>query len=255
MKFRRAQYTTLQKLIIGVLVVLLIATVTVLVINAMKKVSAQEICRMSVFGKAQSKRLTAGTAALTNLECYTRYVNVRQQGIFVDSQYGKEFDDFSDDRSRETKRYIAEELRNCWYQMGEGKYDPFGSLEGSIASSPIKDDSHCMICSEIQFVDKTIDMSGLTEIFKEKMQNSALTYNDYLYQGKDAVKIDYDTSKNYGIVWVVVDKAQWINRPLWQKFILNGWGVLLYDKATREAYTFVVIAPLDEVGQYCDRLY
>lgn len=268
---KKAQLSFLQTLIITIVVCMVISATTIILVDKVKKMSDIELCRISVFGKAESKKLTVGQESLTNLQCFTRYVDVRGNGIYVNSETKKGYDirfESSSNRPEIAKRFVADELRHCWYQMGEGAMDPFGAQDAGL--SPLSDDSHCVICSEIQFSDKSIPMDSFTDILKQKMTGSQSTYNDYLYKGQEVLKLDYNTSKTYAIVWVVVNKNSWNNQNIFYKIftISSLWSnpglmpnpgaffaMLEMPKANRQAYVYTMVIPLDDVSAQCDRMY
>lgn len=137
-----------------------------------------ETCRLSVLAQAQTKVLGE---ALVNLKCPRRQVTIFEDKVEInDKKSGNyKFQELSNDA---VNRVIAEELRSCWYKMGEGEVDVFQQEVYGF------NENVCVICSEIDFdkkIDQTKKFTGLLDYLKSnKIPGGKANYFDYLIRSQ-----------------------------------------------------------------------
>ncbi len=139
-----------------------------------------ETCRLTALAQSQTRKIpvvgVSTPKTIISLDCPRRNVKIFENKVELNGKkYGKySFKKLSAD---EANRFVAEELRLCWYKMLEGKEDIF---ESSYIANLNK---VCLICSEIEFDSglngKTFD--GLLEYIKsKKIPRRDTTYYNYL---------------------------------------------------------------------------
>lgn len=170
-------------LILLFVLILLVKTVFAPTINILD----EQACRNSV--RAQSQHIIRGLDFSNEIKCPTRYVTI------------KETDE------EKIKYAFAEEMRKCWYQFGEGKWNLFSGT-----------DAFCAICSVVNF-STDMPIKGFSRYLMETtMKGSDISYADYL-QGYSTKKTDVienkmtqdqlealdkestDTTKKYAVVF------------------------------------------------------
>lgn len=133
-----------------------------------------EVCRLSVLAQARTK--VVGKTPIS-LECSRRQVKFFNNKVEINGKKEPKYD-FKELDDEVVNKVIAEELRLCWYMMGEGKIDVFRQ---DIA---IFGDRVCTICSEVSFdkkVNKNKKFNGLVNYLKgNKIQGQDVYYFDYL---------------------------------------------------------------------------
>jgi hypothetical protein len=212
-------------LIITIVVGLIFFYVGAMAGEVINEAQARENCRTSAVFKAKTQ--TWVTDSPVSLNCHTQFIDVRDDGIFVngkESISAKPTDD-------SVKRAVANQLYDCWYQFGAGTINPFWQ---EIAAWT--DKTHCVICSQISFEPKAIaelkatnpdgKLTGFEDWLKQNniQENAAATsdsntkYYDYLTKTSPAVAIvnhgisfsedTIDTSQTYDVVYVAYDPAK-----------------------------------------------
>jgi len=106
--------------------------------------SKEELCQQSVAARAATIVKFAGLqkdlGLIKDLNCETKYVVVKDGGVYEDEKLCYQFEEKNVDRA--IKRTVADEMYDCWKMMGEGKLEIWGGGESKV---------HCIICSEISF--------------------------------------------------------------------------------------------------------
>lgn len=178
--------STLVVIVIGLLVAIIIFSMLVEIIKSLKKSSDVEICRLSVLGRSVAIKATVVKSDVPiNLDCKTRYVTIKPDGIYINEKRNKK-DNFrritDNDAQLKIKKLFAEEMRICWYQFLEGKQTTFG-----VFGSPNK----CVICSMIEFSpeaqQQVKEIPGFGKYLMETtMPNTKVTYISYFTSDETA---------------------------------------------------------------------
>ena len=186
MKRKAMGKSTLLTYIIGVVIVVVLIPSFISWGQSLMNESSVEICRLGLLGKANSK--AAGTSQVDlsadcprrNIEFQKRYVEISENGdidrldIVINGKYVKKFDEINEDI---VYYVIAEEMRDCWYKIGEGEINPFeqSTFWGS--------SSFCLLCSTFSFDEdaQTIlgEMDSLSSYLDNTMPGSDQSYKDY----------------------------------------------------------------------------
>lgn len=121
-----------------------------------------EACRLSVLGKSYSKPV-AGKSPL-ELKCPRNYITFYNDKITSETKgritkkkayvQGAKTDSFKELTQDITFQVMAEELRNCWYKMGEGKLIPFDQALFFTQTNI------CLVCSVFWFDEKMQGKEG-----------------------------------------------------------------------------------------------
>ncbi len=168
----------------------------------------KEACHNSVILRSQKLG-----EMLVPLKCKTQYITI----------------DTSDEEK--IKRIIADAMYDCWWMLGEGRYDFFPEKE-SVNFGLHKLESSCVICSVIKFSDK---------VKKENLNINIVEYlNNHIIPGKNITYVQYfsnsnetirpadlklaptiSTSKDYAIVFMGVKSPE-----LWEP-VVKDLGILV----------------------------
>jgi len=189
---KKSQEPGTQGIVVMVLLLLsLVALFTFLAIIFLPSIFDESICRASV-EKNKNMHLIRGMDISKEINCRTNELTI------------------AGDDEQQMKRILANEMRDCWYQYGEGKWNLF-SGEGSF----------CAICSIVDFETEK-PLTGFSKYLMDTtLPNKDITYADYLqgYSTKQTEKIKsamtpeqikafeketLDTTKKYAIVFSYV---------------------------------------------------
>lgn len=203
-------YGTLATLIIAMVVLFVLLGYTSTFANVLKKGSDVEICKLSVLAHAQSKFL--GETPV-QLKCPRREVKLFNNKVEINRKKDSKYE-FNQLNEEVVNKVIAEELRLCWYKMGEGYLNVFRQDAVDSAVIYTSGENICLICSEISFDKKITNkkFSGLVNFLKSnKPQGEDYYYFDYLIRSQ----------RNLYLLWG--------NIP-WTQYTPWGWGTT--DKIT-----------------------
>jgi hypothetical protein len=146
---------------------------------------AVEVCRMSVL--TQSKTEFIGSS-LFSIECNTRYVVFEKdkvnRGLNPESlktstilYNGKKINSFKQLNDYIVDQVVAEEMRICYYEFGEGKVTVFANNDATL------DDNVCFICAKISFKVSGQEFKGIYDYMdKTYIKDLSMTYIQYLNQ-------------------------------------------------------------------------
>jgi hypothetical protein len=227
---KKAQAGTLQTLIIGSVVFIILAVVIVGIFVIVKSGSNIEKCRASIL---IANTAQAGGKTFTTTDCPRIDTNVKTDDV-TDPNFGDNIQPYL------LQNEMAEALRTCWYKTGEGKLNGFNEnlLLGTKSS--------CIICGEVKFDQAVQDnyvtpratqnakaVGGFLEYLGEtKIKNTNLTYLQYFHTDSETDtsrlfaynKVSdawyssdmFDVTKSYFIVFQIVtpdyidQKLRWL---------------------------------------------
>jgi hypothetical protein len=185
----------------GLILVLISGLVLFAVFSGVfKKATLEEainVCRLSVLTQANTKGIpgASGMKSPLDLDCDKRYVDLYNDrveiGLAPESTSpqsiiynGKKIKKFTQLNDYIVNQVVAEEMRTCYFEFGEGKMHVFdNSLDPSIKNTFDKEDV-CFVCSEINFKDvKQQSYSGYLDYIKKTyIKNEEMTYYQYFNQ-------------------------------------------------------------------------
>jgi len=126
--------------------------------------------------------------------------------------------------SSQANKAIAEELRTCWWQMGEGKLDVFQHQSAVF----------CVVCSVIERWTGDKPVKGLEDWMREhKLEGKTMNYLEYM-TGTSSGYADYsasqkftpmsiDTKQKYAVVYVYSKEAfEWSTEAQMKKMFQQG---------------------------------
>ncbi len=148
---KKALQSTLKNLLIILIIAIILFGFAKELSDGLIKQTNKEICKLSVLKKAQFKILKAGMESDSPLECHTNYIDITEKGIYIsDNKKDKDLDVKFKGKTKEEsneviKRYLANQLYDCWYQFGEGKIDFLGEIDFG------KSNVRCFPCANIRF--------------------------------------------------------------------------------------------------------
>ncbi len=178
--------------------IILIAFFAYLMIMS-KSVSDTEKCRMSALAKWKSRIM--GQESPVDLRCKTDFLMVYDGRVEKDGKVIQKLDTrLGNDQ---INRVIANEMYDCWYQLGAGNYDVLGG--GS---------SKCVVCAYVDFDESfrtdNARLSGLNEMLTKKIPGHNISYIDYMSKGAisneeiKGTEINLDTSKSYVVTYIPI---------------------------------------------------
>ncbi len=198
---KKGELSALTKLIIAAIVgFLLILLMFGMVIPSLSNSIDREDCRISVETMARTK-VVQESPIIKDLKCNTQFVEITEKVI---KKNEKIIATLNKEPEYRIKKAIADEMYDCWYQMGEGKLDPWGDWQ-------IKPHTkHCIVCSEITFDNKAQKIHSQIkdlDVFLKKtnVPQKDFTYSDYITGGKGFAPMTLDTSSQISILYQVDD--------------------------------------------------
>ena len=142
-----------------------------------------QICKMSIFAAAQTKRvptITGRGEPLTPLKCARKEILIKKSDVVDGGKINQD----------KAGKIIADEMYKCWDKVGAGKIDPFSQWSN-------KGESYCLICGYVKFDQALIDFmkengddkgayihSPIDYLANKKVPNSDITYYEYFYKQK-----------------------------------------------------------------------
>lgn len=211
---------SLVSVVLGIIFIIIMVKAAPFISTMIFSKSDVEKCRASVSVKAIS--IEAGSfgtgladPAQLGLDCHTRFLVAKKDGVYEGGKRAVDFGDRRFDEKRtedKLKTVVADGMRDCWYMFGEGKINLFGS-----------GDIHCVECYEIRFDDEVReeeenvlalnDFSGFlaSNYISEKRDTTYAKYLDKTDIVPDE-QYDLDTSRQYGVfyfrsAWKFADDA------------------------------------------------
>ena len=150
---KKAQHSTLSALIIILIVALFLFVFVTKIGEESGSILPKQLCRLSVEAKAKVKLLQLGTESETFLDCHTNYVTIDREGIKISNENmfkGKEIEAINFKKTTQTpddaiKKYLADQLYDCWDQFGKGEIDFLGEYDWMLS------DFRCFPCANIYF--------------------------------------------------------------------------------------------------------
>src|SRR3989338_3612296 len=133
-----AQKVTMGLLIL-VMVVLVLAFFSARVFDWMTSKGDVESCRLSVAASGKISDVSLGISTL-DLECPRKNIVFSAESYTVDDSERDYASENEEDYSDNVKQVFADEMRECWYKMGEGEVDPFNN------NCAFGMDSVCVVC-------------------------------------------------------------------------------------------------------------
>lgn len=188
-------------LIAGMLIVFIGYKLTIM----SKDLSDVERCRLSVVAKAKTKVVGMESPVIQNIDCYTRWVSAKDDGIYkrIRGQDEKRVFSFGNDEKQnlyQVKKIIADEMHDCWYQMGEGKISPWGTAH----LHPL---GHCIICTQVTFEKKFGEIDINEFLLEEKIPVKNVAYATYFgYDKEDLTSTEtkmINTEKPINVVYII----------------------------------------------------
>ena len=182
-----------QKLILACIVGILLIAIIILIFTSLSKKGDIEACRLSVRLQSGTEVHVAGISAgsMFDVNCNKRYVyiypdrveegnspeNTNPIDIFLNGKKVKRFGELSD---YIVNYAVAEEMKICYYEFGEGKVDVFPNNKKWFNA----DSDVCFICSEIVFKDVPArKYTGFMSFIRTaSIDNLKLTYLQYFNQ-------------------------------------------------------------------------
>lgn len=129
--------------------------------------SDEEICRVSVLAAGKARIMGQ---SFSSIECPAKEVEIERPDVYESGGVNEE----------KIKEIFAEEMRICWWKMGEGKLEMF-SEEEALGRRNV-----CVICSRVS-VDESVqsevmDVEGFFDFLEETNLpgNSSMSYADYM---------------------------------------------------------------------------
>ncbi|MBI4439384.1 hypothetical protein HY638_00260 [Candidatus Woesearchaeota archaeon] len=234
---------------VAILIIMLVAFLLMFgagttIIGLLKHKTDIEACRASVYAHATFK---GQIGALKTIECPRREVVFYNDKVEIDGNKAEDFKELNNDI---VNRYVAEELKNCWYMMGEGKLNVF--KEELVGTNKV-----CLVCSEATF-DKSLDKNyyaGLAEYLKNKKMPSKnvenITYSQYLWGENNIGEQNIGANKRYYFFFEAIKPG--ILSSLIPQDILNKADYLVVGPEGIQST--VTLGTVDKVSAFCDYLY
>ncbi|MFC1696731.1 hypothetical protein ACFL1H_00205 [Nanoarchaeota archaeon] len=273
-------------------VALILLPIAYYFVSTFGDISDDELCRASAIASAALK---LGTGVETiYVDCATHYRDVKLGDINMPlasaevDKFEKVFGKSTAPKDKELYEYrlnqlVSEELRKCWYNLGEGNLNLFGEwynpeektdsgwlgtlthwknyIKVNVFSKADKDiPLTCVICARMKFGEEvkdkfTTDEISLTTWMKiHSLPNKAISYYDYtIDELHDPMAFTpnykYKLDEPYAVVFARYADP-WLKKRA-RDFFQLVFGV--QDKTSKqEAYDLLMLIPYSEVTKVCD---
>ncbi len=205
---RKAQVGKFISIIILIIAVVILLSILMPMLSDWNSSNMREQCRASAVMRNKvslevSKKIVveSGTYRILPLQCpkiktdfYNKGVkeNGKKKEVIVDNEVKDHFNELTQDI---IYREIAEQMKLCWYQFGEGidvfqrRDDNFNDVDWFFGGK--SDGVACFICNDVEFklpsesfydIEHIFNTYAFTEyLHTTKMPGSDLTYGAYLY--------------------------------------------------------------------------
>ena len=219
-----------------------------------KDLSDVERCRISVAAKAGTTKWGMESPLVKSIKCFTRFIEVKEKGVYKRTREQKErllyfFDSLGEEAKKEkVEKAIADEMHDCWYQMGEGKVMPWGTLHQEALG-------RCVICSQISFEKGIGEMDVGSFLANENIPGKGITYAKYLGYDESlpAKKIGTDETLNVVFIAVTSGAVETVGIR-WRYDSLIEVNVPLETEGERSDIKMGIFRNEDVVGE-CSQLY
>lgn len=203
---------TLITVLIFIVAFFVVGFITLKIIDVLTGKGDTESCRLSVLVADKSP-------VETTLSCSRKQIVLYPDYYTVDGDKQKYT---SEDYAIAVKYVLANEMKECWYKMGEGKVDPF-------TASLLTYDAACFICSHISFENPAVnDIGNLYEFLQETKvpasvsQLTDITYYEAMYD-EMSVPIYSFPKTNLKIVSAFNKIITFMGLPSDSRLITNIW--------------------------------
>ncbi len=224
---KRGDFDFVVVLIIALVVLLVLGVFNQRLLGAQSQAEDTEICHTSVLARAATRIPIISPEGAVPLQCKTTYETISEPDI------------------DEIRRQLANKMVDCWWQMGEGKYDFFGDVD--------EDRPRCVICSVHSFVPELAKkypggLEGFTRyLAQEKIPGKDQTYLQYLtknpestgYYTKQTINDVLDLHKKYAVLIANGDKTTWS-----RVFSFTGKGALIGGGTAAALVGLAMFTPL-----------
>ncbi len=263
---KKAEVSFLTVIIVTLIVIVVIGAVMLKAGIIFGSKVDRETCRNSVV--LASARLAGVTGLPVELQCKTNYLLFKDKGIYIDNRKLTDTDNYDSmgdwaEVQDKTKMVIANQMRDCWYEFGEGTLDVFPL--GKYTTQ-----KHCVVCTRIKFDDsfknkaKEDKIVGIVDWLKNNKIDKDTTYLDYLqkrvqatehpflfwYREKSYSTLDildeFDLTKKYDIIYLLYT-------PEWSE--LPQLGDILKLKHQDQKAILVVVEEENLKDLKCDQMY
>lgn len=294
---RKAQMSWVVGIIILLIGFFLVWGIAGKVIKVIKEGGEEAACTASA--QLSSKTKIAGVEAIS-LNCPMRLMEITTDDLYAEegkatkaldriekynaqqeSEENKiKIEYFDKAQSNETKlrefvldTKVAEEMRQCWFKLGEGELDLFHAWYNPLAlkempwikmkilptikTPPIT----CVICSRIKFDSKVQrgypeKVTSINEWLKiNTVKGREITYYDYLIDEVHDQFLfqpdwEFSTKEPIAVVFARMNPQKSVG---WLKDMLNNYGVTALGEA-QDAVDVLYLMEYSKVGEYCNYL-
>ncbi len=157
---------TLITVLIFIVAFLVVGFIGLKIIDVLTSKGDTESCRLSVLIADKSPLDVTLSCSRNQIVLYPDYYTIN----------GDKEKYSSTDYTENVKKVFAEEMRQCWYKLGEGELDPF-------TASLMTLDQVCFICSHISFENAPVtEIGNLHEFLQDtKIPTSVTSLTDTTY--------------------------------------------------------------------------
>lgn len=155
MKSKKSEMS-MNVLVVLIIVLLGAIVLGVLIFNVVKdlgKSGSMETCRESILLASTSREITGEPSF--SLKCDRQELLFKKSEIVKDGVVDQE----------KVSSMVLDAMAECWYMMGEGKLDPFSSID-------TLGNTYCMICKEIKF-------DNSLKLYLESYNHDSADYNPF----------------------------------------------------------------------------
>ncbi|MFA6888287.1 MAG: hypothetical protein WC254_02215 [Candidatus Woesearchaeota archaeon] len=226
---------TLITVLIFIVVAFLLGFIAIKIIDYITSTGDTEGCRLSVLAASQ---ISAGGEIPVQINCPRKMISLYPEYYIIDSSKKKYT---SEEYAENVKSVIAEEMKDCWYKMGEGNLIVLDD------NAIVGNDKICFSCSHFEF--------------QEPIPNTIIDMIQYLQQTKipgslsvneQQTYYDYIESSNSSFIGIA-DKG-FINTDKSYELLFLQQNIEGYPY--QHVSSYLVLGPSENINQgFCDYTY
>ncbi len=235
-----AQKVTVSLLVL-IIIVLFLAFFSARVFEFMTSKGDIESCRLSVVASGKISDVSMGISTL-DLECPRKNIVFSPDSYTIDEGERDYASENEEDYSDNVKQVFADEMRECWYKMGEGEVDLFSNVAGT--------STQCIVCSTLSFENPPeTDIGNLMTYIQETtipvsvQTQEQITYYDYLYREAGEGALGMELSPRL----YISDDGEISTK--------NPYSVIFYRIQVESGGNSLAVIPNTRLESYCSYLY
>jgi len=260
---------SISRVLAGLIILVAVAIVLIIfVLQTNKEIGRmlpKQLCMLSVEIKSNEKLLHGGMETESYLNCHTNYITINKEGILFSNEKVKNGEEIQEVDFKKTnkdpdeliKKYLADELYDCWDQFGQGKVDFLTNYDW------LTSNARCFPCAKIYFEDsflKGFTFGDWEDYLTNNKHDSGVYYKDFLtWNNTQDIYTPNTKNKriysNKGDVMYIIFRGgkDWSTNSMVTGILANVFSFVTSYSPTIESLAYLTRP--ETVEGTCDRLY